>query len=227
MALPRNFSLPGRRRFLTRAFGFVAAVTGGVRLFAAEFWNAKDPSVWTDEEKLALTSKSPWARLATIEVKGADDPTESVGGGPQIGGRAGAPARRPASVPIVVRWESAQPVLDALHTPLGPEFAGHYVLSVTNLPGVPRPGRAGDAAPDDDIERLQNGAVLQAKGKNPVEAGVARRMRGGTILFGFSRDYLPLTLTDRDILFRLDTEKLTLKAKFDGKDMSYHGKLAV
>ncbi len=85
----------------------------------------------------------------------------------------------------------------------------------------------GGDKPDDTIDRLQNGATLQAKGKDAAEAGIARRTRIGSILFGFSRDYLHLTSSDREILFTLTTGLLTIKTKFDGKDMTYHGKLAV
>jgi hypothetical protein len=126
-----------------------------------------------------------------------------------------------------VRWESAQPILDALRAPAPADSADHYVVSVTNLPIaiVRRPGPGETAAPDDMLDRLQNGAIVQIKGKDPVEAGFARRTHIGSILFGFSRDYLRLTPNDREIDFTLDMEHMAVKAKFDAKDMIYHGKL--
>ena len=137
--------------------------------------------------------------------------------------------RRSSALTLIVRWESAQPILDALRAPLAADFAGHYVVSVTNLPvaNVRPAGRGGETTPDDALDRMQNGATLQAKGKDPAEAGIARRTRIGSILFGFSKDSLRLTRGDRDIVFRLDTGPVTVTAKFDGKDMIYHGKLAV
>jgi hypothetical protein len=60
-----------------------------------------------------------------------------------------------------------------------------------------------------------------------VESRAARHARGGEILLGFSKDYLHLAATDRDIIFGLTMEKFSIKAKFDGKDMVYRGKLAV
>ncbi|HTA43507.1 MAG TPA: hypothetical protein VK789_13725 [Bryobacteraceae bacterium] len=219
----------GRRRFLIGALASGVTLARAPRLLAAsEFWNAKDPSTWTDDEILMLTSKSPWARLAALEFKGADDPTEASNGGPAVGGRGRGPSRRAAET-ILVRWESAQPILDGLRAPLPADFDGHYVLSVTNLPGAyaPKRGRGGETPPDDALDRLQNGATLDAKGKDPVEAGIARRTRTGSILFGFAKDYLRLTPSDRDIVFTLETGQLKIKAKFDGKDMSYHGKMAV
>jgi hypothetical protein len=193
-------------------------------LTAKDFWETKDPSTWTDEEILSLTSKSPWARLAVADYKGADDPV----GAAIPGGASGRGQSGPATPNIHVRWESAQPILDALKTRIPPEFDGHYVLGVTNLPLARPSGRAGSTAPDDLLERAQNGATLEVKGKGTVESGVARRARvGGGILLGFAKDVLPLAATDREIIFGLTMERFSLKAKFDGKEMVYRGKLAV
>lgn len=228
MALRGSFdSLAGRfdrRRFLIGALGSGVALANASRIFGAtEFWNAKDPSSWTEEEIILITSKSPWAREAVATIKHTDDPTANTEGGPRGGGRGARPDR------IIVRWESAQPILDALRSPFPADFEGHYVVSVTNLPLAPRrrtpPGV--EAAPDDTLDRMQSGTTLQVKGRDPAEAGFARRTHIASILFGFSKDVLRLTPNDREILFTLDTEILTLKTKFDGKDMIYHGKMAV
>lgn len=195
-------------------------------MFGAGFWNSKDPSAWTEEEIITLTTKSPWAKAAEASFKGASDPTEDTGGGP-AGGRGGG-FRNSAFDSIIVRWESAQPILDALRAPLAGEFADHYVLSVTNLPFVsaPRGGRSGETAAD-LLERLQAGATLQAKGKETAGAGIARRNKIGAYLFGFSRSYLRLSPGDKEIVFKLDTGELTITAKFNGKEMMYRGKPAM
>jgi hypothetical protein len=168
---------------------------------AAEFRNAKDPSTWTEEEIAILTTKSPWARAAVANFKNAEDPTDPGGLGSSGKGGIG---RRFDSTTIIVRWESAQPILDALRAALAADFEGHYVVSVTNLPvvNVRRPGRKGEATPDDKLERLENGATLQAKGKDAAGAGIARRTRIGSILFGFSRDCLRLAPGDRILCSR-------------------------
>ena len=219
MAFHRGFD---RRCFLLGALGAAPAL-----LPAKEFWETKNPSTWTEEEVLSLASKSPWARLAVADFKGADDPvgTAIPGGLSGRGGPSGFSAPN-----IRVRWESAQPMLDALKTRIPPEFDGHYVLGVMNLPipGIRPSGRAGDAAaPDDVLERAQNGATLEVKGKGVVESGIARRARGGEILLGFAKDVLPIAATDREIIFGMAMERFSLKAKFDAKDMMYRGKLAV
>jgi len=231
MAFHRSFDSPagefGRRNFLIGALGSGVALTHASRLFAAtEFWNAKDPSAWTEEEIVLLTSKSPWAREAVPSIRNADDPTGGSVLGESSGGRMG---RRRTPVKVIVRWESAQPILDALRAPLAADFEGHYVVSVTNLPfaDARRAGRGGETTPDDSLDRIQNGATLEVQGKDPAEAGIARRTRIGSILFGFSKDQLRLTASDGDIVFALNTQQLTLKTKFEAKAMIYHGKLAV
>jgi hypothetical protein len=209
-----------RRRFLAGVVGSGMTLAQTSRLFGAEFWNVKDPSTWTEEEIGMLTSKSPWAREAVPNFRNADDPTATSDG---------RSLRRGAVDAIIVRWESAQPILDALKAPMPADFESHYVLSVTNLPVLPaRPkGRGAEATPDDTLERMQSGATLQAKGRDAAEAGFARRSHIGSYLFGFSRDYLRLTPNDREITFVLDITQLMIKAKFDSKTMNYHGKLAV
>ena len=220
-----------RRHFFAKALASGVAFTPASRLFAAnDFWNTKDPSTWSEDEIVLITSKSPWARASVPGFKGAADPTGISSGAPVDTGR-GAGARRISGPQnVTIRWESAQPIRDALRAPLPPDFDGHYVISVTNLPIAPRgrgPQGAPEDAPDDVLDRLQNGTTLQVKGKDPGEAGIARRTRIGSILFGFSKDYLPLSPADREIIFKLDTSQMVLQAKFDGKEMVYHGKLAV
>jgi hypothetical protein len=217
----------GRRRFLIGALGSGVTLMHASQVFAGTpFWNAKDPSTWTEEEIVMLTSKSPWAREAVPDIKNADDPT----GGSVLGEQGGkGMGQRHTALTVFVRWESAQPILDALRAPLSADFEGHYVVSVTNLPlAVPRPGRGrGETAPDDFLDRIQSGTTLQVKGRDPVEAGIVRRTHIGSILFGFLKDQLRLTPSDREIAFALTTQQLSLKTKFDTKEMIYHGKLAV
>jgi hypothetical protein len=132
-------------------------------LAAAEFWNARASSTWTDEEVGALISKSPWAKAAIPTMKAAkgEDPVSDPAA---RGGR----GFRLTPITVTVRWESAQPILDALKSPLAADFEGHYVVSVTNLPmeNARRTGRGADTTPDDALERLQAGAILQLRVKN-------------------------------------------------------------
>jgi hypothetical protein len=230
MAFRHSFDSPagefGRRRFLTGALASGVTLLHASPVFAGkEFWNVKDPSTWTEEEIVMLTSKSPWVREAVPNIRNPDDPT----GGSVLGESGKGMGQRHESLTVFVRWESAQPILDALRAPLPAEFEGHYVVSVTNLPlpKVRRAGRGDETTPDDSLDRIQSGTTLQPKGRDPVEAGIARRSHIGSILFGFLKDQLRLTPSDREITFALNTQQLSLKTKFDAKEMIYHGKLAV
>src|SRR5580692_4577801 len=104
MAFRRSFDSParefGRRRFLMSALGSGVTLTQASRLFGAtEFWNAKDPSTWTEEEIVMLTSKSPWTREAVPSIRNPDDPT----GGSVLGDSGRGEGRRRTPVKVLVR----------------------------------------------------------------------------------------------------------------------------
>jgi hypothetical protein len=246
--------------WLTSAFPFSASA-------ASEFWNRKKASEWSNEEIAKLTSRSPWAREVNADFEldsdyttnGAEGPTAGPGGvlhAPGTG--SGAPAQfelgrdrnnSPRGTrrrqPVIVRWESAQPVIDAAGVPLSADFEGRYVLSVSGLPiGVmEHPRRGADALPLNAdprentpaarqrrmVEQLQSSATLEAKGREPEQPGLVRPVprTPGTYLFGFSKELLPLTASDREIVFTLRTAIISVRAKFDPKEMVYRGQLAV
>ena len=148
--------------------------------------------------------------------------------------------------PVIVRWESAQPILDASGVPLPADFTDRYAISVSGLPiGVmERPRRGADsgsplsADPAENtpaarqrrmVEQLQLSATLEAKGRESEQPGVVRPVprTPGTYLFGFSKELLPLTASDREIVFTLKTALMSVRAKFEPKEMMYGGKLAV
>lgn len=147
--------------------------------------------------------------------------------------------------PVTVRWESARPVLDALGKPLSPEFAGRYVISVSGLPvGIMERRRRGvesgpvSADPKENtpaarqrrmVEQLQASATLEAKGREPAQPGLVKPVprMPGLYLFGFSKDLLPLSGRDREVVFTLRTALMSVRAKFEPKDMLYRGELAL
>ena len=136
---------------------------------------------------------------------------------------------------VTVRWESALPLREALKNQLPEDFANRYVISVNGLPLGGRRRRidddnssGGSESAADLLDRLKSGATLQAKGKEPLQPGVIQRTPAEDgFLFGFSKDMLPLTAGDRDVTFTLDTGTMTLKARFDPKEMLYRGQLAI
>ena len=121
-----------------------------------------------------------------------------------------------------VRWESALPIVDARQSVIPEEFAGRYVISVTG------PGRFGPIQTRVPDVILKNSATLSAKGKQPAQPGLVEYTKSGaTVLFGFEKDFLNLTAADKDVQFFLDSGDLELKARFEPKEMMYHGQLAL
>jgi hypothetical protein len=117
-------------------------------------------------------------------IGGIGLPGTGRAGTPGGGGRSGTPRGYPdggESAPMryngLVRWESAQPILYALKTPLPETFANRYVISVSGIPILSESERRleedekSDArrrrAADDAIERLLEPDRTRAKGAAP------------------------------------------------------------
>ena len=220
---------------------------------ASDFWNKKDKAEWSAEEIHSLITKSPWAKDARVEFRLGlqpnfdgtpgglampNDPNRGVPGSQDgirmavpLGkdGAGAAPSPRSSggagSIPLeataaTVRWESAQPVLEALRSSVPEDFAERYVISVTGITAMA-------AQRAITLEHLRLAATLQAKGKSPAQPGVIQYSRDKAILFGFSKEFLTLTVTDKNVDFLIDTGDLQIRARFEPKDMLYHGQLAV
>jgi hypothetical protein len=225
----------------------------------SEFWNAKAPDKWSAEEIEKLTTDSPWAKGVNVEFQQDTDPAFTSANSPSIGraGAIEAP-RNPAHTvqmgpdaepvrggsrrrePVIVRWESGQAIRDAYGFPLPAEFKDRYVIGVTRLPyGIMEKPKRGGAAPveaESAIQRqqkmrelLQSAAYLEARDKEPAQAGIVRLAPKATQtwLFGFSKEFLNIEPTDREVQFTLHTAMVSLRAKFEPKAMLYRGKLSV
>lgn len=83
-------------------------------------------------------------------------------------------------------------------------------------------------APADPTAGLKRGATLVAKGKDPQTSDVVMSMNNnGTVLFGFAKSSLPLTVEDKEAEFELKLGNMSAKVKFALKDMMYNGELAL
>jgi hypothetical protein len=269
MQKERNPWMLSRRGALTLAG---ACLVSWKDLYAGEFWNKKDPSQWTGEEIDQLTTKSPWAKSVTAQYApgsnnggygqgGGGYPRNGGGmGGPSIGiggigmGRRGGMGRPGGGYPQssnykgTVRWESAQPILDALKTPLPDAFAKHYVIGVRDIPLIenrprqqqnpddtdqdsPKLSTPDTSAADDKrkLDNLKQMTNLTPKGHESAQPEVVQQMTpGGTyFLFGFSKTFLDFGKKDHEVTFSTQLGKLIVKAKFDPSEMLYHGNLAV
>jgi len=193
---------------------------------SSEFWNRKKPSEWSPEEVERLITKSPWAKTVHIQPSKSYLRDHAEPEPPNPGGSGGTPSGRGPTVtpvPIVgrdeggtrrpvemtVRWESAQPIVDAVGTPFPDDFANHYVIGVVNL------------------QRGDGRATLRAKGKEPLDAGAVHVSRTGEVLFGFSKELQPLGASDKGVEFNLETPEYVINAKFEPKEMIYHNALAL
>jgi hypothetical protein len=196
--------------------GFLAVLAAGRVLSAAQgFWNKKDPGAWTSDEVLQLATRSPWAVTARVLPKpgrdrGSTQPNEPEVAGGRSGGRGNGPIPIIQVTEVTVVWASARPLLDALRSSFPPDFANHYVLSVSDLP--PK------------IKDVM--ATLQTKGGRSVGAGTTDVSRN-SMLFGFSKELLPLSLADKEAIFALEADQFSIRARFDLKEMLYRGTLAV
>jgi hypothetical protein len=200
---------------MTRRWFFLIPLSGWARAWGAgDFWNRKSPRDWDDQERLQLITESPWAQDTRVDPKtnvASPIPESSQA---QTGGAADKLAIGARTPRMVVCWDSAKPILDALGNFLPRGLDGHYVIGVTDR--------------EQEIQPLKASASLSAKGKEPVQASAVVRSRdGATAFFAFSKELLPLTIRDKDVLFSLDTDRIALKAKFDPKEMIYRGNLAL
>jgi hypothetical protein len=213
----------------------------------SEFWNKKDPSQWSSNEVDQLTTKSPWAKEVSISAPadrgdyGQQQPTQrrttpsigipGIGGIGGMGGGGGR-GRMPQGGNGVqtfkgtIRWESAQPILDALRSKIPASFENHYVISVS---GIPITGRYNRSEDDPDVERLKGVTYLAPQGKRDLQPGIVQQQSSsyGSVLFGFSKELLKLGVEDKEVQFTTQFGRLNIKARFVLKDMLYHGELAV
>jgi hypothetical protein len=104
--------------------------------------------------------------------------------------------------------------------------------------GEQRPAEAPPAAPQTPEEqaaqakarqdRLLNSVTLAAKGKDPQHADLVMQTSDKlTLIFAFPKDVLPLAASDKDVEFTMHAGPMTIKAKFEPKDMMYKGALNV
>jgi hypothetical protein len=257
---------------------FAAAGTSGslLSLYAGEsdFWNKKDPSLWSADEVDRLITKSPWAKEITASappsgngsdrtgagrsggagsgrgglsvpgIGGIGLPGAGRGGGGMGGGRRNGPTAGNGGTTYkgVVRWESAKPVVEAMKTPLAGEFSNHYVISVSGIPvsslnlqnseETDADSRARQREREGVLDRIKSLTYLEPKGAASAQPGIVEETPFGvgetrTVLFGFSKTLLQLSLDDKEIVFTTQMGTTQVKAKFTLKEMMYHNELAV
>jgi hypothetical protein len=194
--------------------------------FAKEFWDTKDSAEWNADEIAKLLMKSPWAKAVSAERTRSQRSTADLGG-PRMripgSGRPKAPTTRTVTTyKGTVVWESAAPVRAALKTKLPDEFDGKYVLGVSGVPLAKADSKGA-------LDRLRQLTTLQIKNRQPLEAASAQVQRdNGTVyLFGFAKEGLSLSKDDKEVVFTTHMGNTVFTAKFNPKEMVYHGALSL
>jgi hypothetical protein len=207
---------------------------GAVMLAAANFWDTKPYTDWSQKEVEEMLTDSPWARKLSVVVQSSPVPSGDDaggrggrgGGGGDTGGR-GFPVPSP-QLKLVLAWRSALPVRQALiRLPNGATSGGvnqplaepspYYTITLSGVPV--RYARATASAKTTTFLR---------RGKKPPIALEEGAMQAGgatlTLIFAFPRTD-PITLADRDVEFVTTIGTIEIKKKFALKDLVFNGEL--
>ncbi len=203
-----------------------ALALGRASFAASDFWKDRPASRWTPDEITQMITRSPWAKQVIAQYRVPLDDIRIQPGtplvkrpGPPVAGECGLmPCSNIMPGRVIVIWESAQPIQEAIHPVEPPDFNGRYIISIRGLEG------------EYTAPRLKAGSDLTVKGHPPLQTGVVAR-RNNTWLFGFSREMLPLTTKDREVKFSVrvgeNFSDTLVRATFDPKEMVYRDELAL
>jgi hypothetical protein len=249
----------------------VLLVRGVLPVMAADAtssWN-KDPGQWTDQDAQLVLTASPWSQSASavmadprdeIEpsptpapaaersgLAGSNNPTGTAtsGGGRWDGSVGRNRMGRLPSVPVLVRWDSALPVREALRRTAGAGEAeknggssSDYVVSLSGLiPGgrYRSSGRTETASrsdggvdarnPEEILEAFMSYSRLLPSGAAAiVPSNVKLDAATGAVQIFFPRTH-PIEAGAKEVVFLTRFGGLTVRAKFRVKEMKYQGKL--
>ncbi len=208
--------------------------TAAVPSRSADFWEKKKYPEWSKKEIQRMLTDSPWARPVEFHPDPAADDEEKPGRATCEGCSGGGPKRTPELAPtvmIVVRWQSALPVKQAMaaarfgaevtSTREAIEFLGRqepfYVITVAGLPQ--------EALPNPD--KLKANVVLNARNKSPLpvaEVKVQAQGKLAAVYFAFPRSQ-PIVLEDQETEFSLQLGSSNVRRKFRLEEMVFDGKL--
>jgi hypothetical protein len=213
----------------------------------------RPPESWsTDDIKIILT-QSPWSIQTAAEM---DDPRDvrepQPAGPPDTGGTGGtnlARAKAPwdgevgknrmghlATVPVVVRWDSALPIRQAQKEAAAPTT--EFVLSLAGLIPAGRyhaiakqettsssDGAVDRHNPEEVLEAFMAYSKISVKGSPDVHpVNVKLDAATGTVRIFFPRQP-DIEQSQKDIVFTTTFGGLKVNAKFRASRMKYHGTL--
>ena len=244
------------RRRLLRA----AAIWPAIHIVSAakkDFWESKEPSAWTSEEKNMLLGDSPWARAGVAQFDTGKRPAKPYEGGVARpgGGTPGAnPGMNnptaPTNVPfgekpppppttdtgrdvkfgVLARWVSAAPVQLAGGPPLPAESAKYYVILLRGMPLLPATKTESVLTRNQDIlATIERGTRLE---RRETAIPCAHLLAGSgdaalDLLLLFERGANPITLSEKLVTLDSTFRPFHLSIKFPLKEMLYKGTLAL
>jgi hypothetical protein len=217
------------------------------------FWNEKEPAEWSDQELQRLRTDSPWARVGAaqavfenkggpeiargrkgdrVPIIGPDGKELATGTEPTEYSAPGLPGPLP-KIRVLVRWESAAPLLAATPGQSAVDAAKFYVISVSglmtgDLASAGRPAPASSEERDPALDRVMRASFLLREGKEPIPAtDIHKASLDGVVSLYFPRASGPIDAADREVAFVTKMGLFALKVTFPLKAMQYRGKLAM
>jgi len=200
---------------------------------ANEFWNAKKPEEWTEDEVQEMLTRSPWAKEGTVNVfGGAGGSLLNRGAAMNRSGTVTNSGRQRNSTQTTsgdapdlrykatVRWDSALPIVEALKKKPIAAAKDFYIIAVVGDLTLADPD-ADDEQRASRLEMMKEYTKLDKKGGAIPLANLELVKKEGT-LFYFSRDE---PIKDGQVTFVTKIGPVEVKCKFPVKEMTYHGKL--
>ncbi len=231
-----------RRRHGSIAIVWLAACA----VLAADFWDEKEFTDWSDRDVQRMMTNSPWSKRITVvfprpprtAINDRTPVAGGIGGGRGGGGRGGrgfggadgfGPTRQSR---LIVQWRSALPMRQAIVRgrmgeggaldPAGRQLLAQrptaYFIVVA---GLPRPFARLDPA------ALTAGARLERSGKRPivpVQAAAQPEGNGAAVVYLFPRDDA-ITLADEEVEFVTEIAEASIERTFELEDMVVNGRL--
>jgi hypothetical protein len=211
-------------------------------LWAADVWQARPFTEWTDKDVAKLSSNSPWAREFSVEMTG-DAPAggggRGKGGGTRDGGQTGGPEAGGGmpNLMLTIRWQSALPVKQAMvkmkyKAEAGTSAEAKQILDASEpdyvivIAGLNRNMVRGSA---DELKQTMMAATqLAIKGKEPIKPTDFRVIGQGKVdaVFAFPK-VNPITEDDKEVEFQSKVGAIVIRQRFRLKDMMFNGKLAL
>jgi hypothetical protein len=226
----------------------------GLALWAAEVWQAKPYTDWSDKDIQKIMSDSPWSKKLSVALSnggpGGPVPPSTTGAtGGRGGGRSGPQGQSAdpgigGDVPVgggvpetvlLVRWRTALVVNEALAKSKYGADAGTSPDAKKMLEPEPKyyviwvNGLPANLRPQgaDAKQAMLKDSVLNPKDKNSIPAEdiqFAGQGRATDFFFLFPRS-AGLTTADKEVEFVTKLGNTAIKAKFKLKDMEINGKL--